>query len=416
MQIILNFEFYIAKRLISSNFHKNSVSAPIIKIGVAAISISTVVMLIALSISMGLKNKIRDKAVAFNGHIIISNFDSNSSEDSYSPIELNQPFYPKFNNLDGIKHVQGVAQKFGIIRTENDFEGLFVKGVGKDYNWEYFKDFLVIGRLPNYSNFYSNEVLISKYLADRLNFNIKDSFQMYFLKSDSARPPSIIKFDIVGIFNSGFSELDQTFLIGDLNHIQRLNKWSNNQVGQFEVYIENYDSLESKGYEVYNEIPSHLDSYTVKDKYPVIFEWISIFDKNTLVIITMMILVGMINMITAILVLILERTKMIGVLKSLGCNNWSLQKVFVYMAGYLIFYGILIGNLVGLFLLFIQKYFNPISLNPAIYYVSNAPVEIDFLTILILNLSTFFVCIFVMLLPSYFVSKISPVKAIRFDN
>ena len=180
----MNFEFYIAKRLISSNFHKNSVSAPIIKIGVAAISISTVVMLIALSISMGLKNKIRDKAVAFNGHIIISNFDSNSSEDSYSPIELNQPFYPKFNNLDGIKHVQGVAQKFGIIRTENDFEGLFVKGVGKDYNWEYFKDFLVIGRLPNYSNFYSNEVLISKYLADRLNFNIKDSFQMYFLKSD----------------------------------------------------------------------------------------------------------------------------------------------------------------------------------------------------------------------------------------
>ena len=412
----MNFEFYIAKKLINSNFHKNSVSAPIIKIGIAAISVSTIVMLIALAVSNGLQIKIRDKAVAFNGHITITNFDSNSSEGSNYPLQLNQSFYPKFNNIEGIKHIQGVAQKFGIIRTEKDFEGLFIKGVGEDYDWKYFRDFLVNGRLPVYSNLYSNEVLISKYLADRLNFSIEDSFQMYFLKSDSTRPPSIIKFNVVGIFNSGFAELDQTFLIGDINHIQRLNKWSNTQVGQFEVFIDDYDLLEKKGLQIYNEIPSHLDSQTIVEKYPVIFEWISIFDKNTFGIIVMMIFVGMINMITALLVLILERTKMIGVLKSLGCNNWSIQKVFIYMAGHLITYGLLIGNAIGLILLFIQKYYSPISLNPSIYYVSNAPVEIDIFSILYLNLSIFCICIFVMLLPSYLVSKISPVKAIRFDS
>ena len=412
----MNFEFYIARKLANSKFHKNSVSGPIIKIGITAIVISTVVMIVSLALSMGLQKKIREKAVAFNGHIIISNFDSNTSEGNQTPINLEQSFYPNFNNVKGISHIQGVSHKFGIIRTENDFEGVFIKGVGVDYDWKYFKQFLLSGRLPIYSTSYSDEVIISQYLANRLGFNLNDSFQMYFLKSDSSRPPSVMKFSIVGIFNSGFTELDKTFIIGDLNHIQRLNKWSKNQVGQFEVFIDDFDLLDVKGSEVYSEIPSMLDSQTIKQKYPVIFEWISIFDKNSYVIIAMMILVAVINMITALLVLILERTKMIGILKSLGCNNWSLQKVFLYMAGYLIVFGLSIGNFVGLFLILIQKYYSPISLNPSIYYVSVAPVQIDFLTIIFLNVLTFFICLFVMVLPSYLISKISPVKAIRFDS
>ena len=412
----MNFEFYIARKLANSKFHKNSVSGPIIKIGITAIVISTVVMIVSLALSMGLQKKIREKAVAFNGHIIISNFDSNSSEGNQTPINLEQSFYPNFNNVKGISHIQGVSHKFGIIRTENDFEGVFIKGVGVDYDWKYFKQFLLSGRLPFYSTSYSDEVIISQYLANRLGFNLNDSFQMYFLKSDSSRPPSVMKFSIVGIFNSGFTELDKTFIIGDLNHIQRLNKWSKNQVGQFEVFIDDFDLLDVKGSEVYSEIPSMLDSQTIKQKYPVIFEWISIFDKNSYVIIAMMILVAVINMITALLVLILERTKMIGILKSLGCNNWSLQKVFLYMAGYLIVFGLSIGNFVGLFLILIQKYYSPISLDSSIYYVSVAPVQIDFLTIIFLNVLTFFICLFVMVLPSYLISKISPVKAIRFDS
>jgi lipoprotein-releasing system permease protein len=411
----LNFEFFIAKRLISAQSYKSSVSAPIIKIGVLAIAISTIVMLFAVAISVGLQQKIRDKAVAFNGHITISNFDTNLSEGAQAPIKKNQLFYPEFKKVDGITHVQAVAQKFGIIRTETDFEGLFLKGVGIDYNWQYFKEFLVQGTLPNYSESYSDEVLISEHLAKRLLFKLGDTFQMYFLKSDSSSPPSIRKFKIVGIFNSGFEELDQTFLIGDLNHVQRLNRWNKDQVGQFEVFIQDYEDLEAKGLEVYAETPSTLNAQTVKQKYPVIFDWIAIFDKNTYGIIAMMILVGVINMITALLVLILERTQMIGILKALGSRSWSIQKVFIYTASYLAITGLILGNGIGLLLLFIQKYLSPITLNPSVYYVSKAPVDINLCTFLSLNLLTFTICVLVLIIPSYLIAKIAPVKAIKFD-
>ncbi len=411
----MNFEFFIAKRLISAQSYKSSVSAPIIKIGVLAIAISTIVMLFAVAISVGLQQKIRDKAVAFNGHITISNFDTNLSEGAQAPIKKNQLFYPQFKDVDGITHVQAIAQKFGIIRTETDFEGLFLKGVGIDYNWQYFKEFLIQGTLPNYSESYSDEVLISEHLAKRLLFKLGDTFQMYFLKSDSSSPPSIRKFKIAGIFNSGFEELDQTFLIGDLNHVQRLNRWSKDQVGQFEVFIQDYEDLEAKGLEVYAETPSTLNAQTVKQKYPVIFDWIAIFDKNTYGIIAMMILVGVINMITALLVLILERTQMIGILKALGSRSWSIQKVFIYTASYLAITGLILGNGIGLLLLFIQKYFSPITLNPSVYYVSKAPVDINLWTILCLNLLTFTICVLVLIIPSYLIAKIAPVKAIKFD-
>jgi len=411
----LNFEFFIAKRLISAQSYKSSVSAPIIKIGVLAIAISTIVMLFAVAISVGLQQKIRDKAVAFNGHITISNFDTNLSEGAQAPIKKTQLFYPEFKEVAGITHVQAVAQKFGIIRTETDFEGLFLKGVGIDYNWQYFKEFLIQGTLPNYSESYSDEVLISEHLAKRLLFKLGDTFQMYFLKSDSSSPPSIRKFKIVGIFNSGFEELDQTFLIGDLNHVQRLNRWSKDQVGQFEVFIQDYEDLEAKGLEVYAETPSTLNAQTVKQKYPVIFDWIAIFDKNTYGIIAMMILVGVINMITALLVLILERTQMIGILKALGSRSWSIQKVFIYTASYLAITGLILGNGIGLLLLFIQKYLSPITLNPSVYYVSKAPVDINLWTILSLNLLTFTICVLVLIIPSYLIAKIAPVKAIKFD-
>lgn len=411
----MNYEFFIAKRLISAQSYKSSVSAPIIKIGVLAIAISTIVMLFAVAISVGLQQKIRDKAVAFNGHITISNFDTNLSEGAQAPIKKTQLFYPEFKEVAGITHVQAVAQKFGIIRTETDFEGLFLKGVGIDYNWQYFKEFLIQGTLPNYSESYSDEVLISEHLAKRLLFKLGDTFQMYFLKSDSSSPPSIRKFKIVGIFNSGFEELDQTFLIGDLNHVQRLNRWSKDQVGQFEVFIQDYEDLEAKGLEVYAETPSTLNAQTVKQKYPVIFDWIAIFDKNTYGIIAMMILVGVINMITALLVLILERTQMIGILKALGSRSWSIQQVFIYTASYLAITGLILGNGIGLLLLFIQKYLSPITLNPSVYYVSKAPVDINLWTILSLNLLTFTICVLVLIIPSYLIAKIAPVKAIKFD-
>ena len=411
----MNYEFFLAKRIIGNKSYKSSVSAPIIKIGIAAIAISIIVMLIAIATGIGLEHKIRDKAVAFNGHITISNFDSNASEGAQVPISKNQDFYPVFTAVEGVSHVQAVANKFGIIRTNTDFEGLFLKGVGTDYDWRYFKEFLIEGRLPTYTKKYSSEVLISKYLANRLKFAVGDSFQMYFMKSDPSQPPSIMKFRVVGIFNSGFEELDKTYVIGDINHVQRLNRWKKDQIGNFEVFIANYNDLDRLGDAVYAQTPSTLDAMTVKQKYATIFEWIPIFTTNIYVIIGIMILVGAINMITALLVLILERTKMIGILKALGSSNWSIRKVFLYNASYLIGCGLFWGNLIGIGILLLQKQFEFIKLDPSVYYVTVAPVYLDWTYVVLLNLMTFILCVLMLLIPSFLISKIVPVKAIEFE-
>ena len=411
----MNYEFFLAKRIIGNKSYKSSVSAPIIKIGIAPIAISIIVMLIAIATGIGLEHKIRDKAVAFNGHITISNFDSNASEGAQVPISKNQDFYPEFTAVEGVSHVQAVANKFGIIRTNTDFEGLFLKGVGTDYDWRYFKEFLIEGRLPTYTIKYSSEVLISKYLADRLEFLVGDSFQMYFMKSDPSQPPSIMKFTVVGIFNSGFEELDKTYVIGDINHVQRLNRWKKDQIGNFEVFIANYNDLDRLGDAVYAQTPSTLDAMTVKQKYATIFEWIPIFTTNIYGIIGIMILVGAINMITALLVLILERTKMIGILKALGSSNWSIRKVFLYNASYLIGCGLFWGNLIGIGILLHQKQFEFIKLDPSVYYVTVAPVYLDWTYVVLLNLMTFILCVLMLLIPSFLISKIVPVKAIEFE-
>jgi len=411
----LNYEYFLAKRIIGNKSYKSSVSAPIIKIGIAAIAISIIVMLIAIATGIGLERKIRDKAVAFNGHISISNFDSNESEGAQVPISINQDFYPEFTTVAGVSHIQAVANKFGIIRTNTDFEGLFLKGVGSDYDWRYFKDFLVEGRLPVYTQKYSSEVLISTYLAYRLGFVVGDSFQMYFMKSDSSKAPSIMKYSIVGVFNSGFEELDKTYIIGDINHVQRLNRWSKDQIGNFEVFISNYNDLDRLGNEVYAQTPSTLNTLTVKQKYATIFEWIPIFTTNIYIILAIMIFVGAINMITALLVLILERTQMIGILKALGSSNVSIRKLFLYNASYLIFCGLFWGNLIGLGVLFLQKQFQFLTLDPSVYYVTVAPVYLDWTYVVLLNVMTFVLCILMLLIPSFIISKISPIKAIKFN-
>ena len=410
----MNFELFIAKRIIGNKTYKSSVSAPIIKIGIAAIAIGIVVMLIAIATGFGLQQKIRDKVVAFNGHIEITNYDTNASDESQTPISINQEFYPKFQTIEGIRYVQGVATKFGIIRTETDFEGVVVKGVGADYNWEYFEEFLINGRLPDFTQKRNEEVLISKYLANRLGFKVGDKFQTLF-GEQLDKLPRIINYEVVGIYNSGFQELDEKFCIADLRHIQRLNKWESDQVGNFEVFIEDFSELDEKYQQVYKDIPSLLNATPITQKYYTVFEWIKIFDNNTYGIIAIMILVAGINMITALLVLILERTSMIGILKALGSSNWTIRKVFLYNASYLVGLGLFWGNLIGLGLLFTQKYFKLFPLNPDTYYVSEAPVYISWDYILLLNVGTFVVCLLMLLIPSVIISKISPVKAIRFD-
>ena len=411
----MNLNYFIAKRLITAKDYKSSISAPIIKIAIAAIAIGMVMMIVSVATGIGLQQKIREKVSAFNGHIIISNYDNNQSEATLTPIAKNQEFYPKFNSVAGISHVQAIATKAGIIRTEKAFEGIVFKGVGEDYQWSNIKEYLVAGRLPNLSSQLNSEVVISQFLADRLQLKVGEAFNTFFIKENQNQLPNIRHFKITGIFNSGFQEFDATYILGDIRHIQRINKWSPNQIGAFEIFVDDFDQIQSVGEEVYQQTPSNLDSKTIIEKYSYIFDWLQLFDFNIVVILGVMILVATINMVVALLVLILERTQMIGILKALGANNWSVRKIFLYNALYLIFRGLLWGNGIGIGVLLIQKYFGVIQLNPENYYVNQAPVYFNWGYILALNLLTVTVCFVVLLIPSYLITKISPVKAIRYD-
>ncbi|MCX2681534.1 FtsX-like permease family protein [Galbibacter sp. EGI 63066] len=411
----MNLEYFIAKRLIKGKEHKSSISAPIIKIAIAAIAMGFIMMLIAIATGVGLQKKIREKISAFNGHIQIFNYDNNTSDVSVNPISIHQDFYPEFKNVEGIKHVQAVATKGGIIRTEDTFEGIIAKGVGNDYNWGPFEEFLVEGRLSDYSEKRNEEVLISRYLANRLKFELGTEFWAFFLKDNVNDIPNQIKLKIVGIYDSGFQDFDTNYIFIDLRHIQRMNRWKDDEIGTFEVFIEDFNQIEQKGREIYGSTLSTLDSQTISSKYYTIFEWLALFDFNIAIIIGIMIIVGGINMITALLVLILERTQMIGILKALGSSNWSIRKVFLYNAAYLIGIGLFWGNVIGVGLLLLQKYFGLISLDPSSYYVSEAPVYLNPVHIVLLNVGTLILCMLMLLVPSYIITKISPARSIKFE-
>lgn len=374
-------------------------------------------MLIAIATAAGLQNKIREKITAFNGHIQIYNYDNNSSEVSVVPVSTKQDFYPEFNIVEGIAHVQAVAMKGGVIRTEETFEAIIAKGVGTDYNWQVFKEYLVEGRMPNYTGELNNEVLMSRRMASRLQLKNSDSFSTIFFKDENpSQIPNQRKFIIVGLYDSGYEDFDKLYLFTDIRHIQRMNKWEDDQVGNFEVFLNDFDEIDKKSNEIRSKTLSTLDEQSIKEKYQNIFKWLGLFDFNVAGIIGIMVIVGGINMITALLVLILERTQMIGVLKALGSPDWSIRKVFLYNAAYLIGIGLLWGNVIGLGLIWLQHKFRFFKFpNSEEYYIDYIPVQISGLSILMLNIGVLLLCLLMLLLPSYIITKITPVKAIKFE-
>lgn len=412
----MNLSYFIAKRLATSKKYKNSVSAPIIKIAVAAVAISVIMMLVSVATGLGLQQKIRDKITSFNGHVMISNFDNNQSNITIEPISTKQSFYPKFSEVPQVQSIHAFATKAGVVRTEKSLEGIILKGVDENYQWNYLQDYLIDGKLPKFEKEgMTNEVIISSFLADRLELKTGDRIETYFLKNEADDMPSIRKFTISGIYSSGFPQFDELFVIGDLKHVQRLNKWKQDEVGGFEVFVNDFSKIDEIADEIYAHIPSTLNSEPITTKYQNIFEWLKLFDFNIYIILGLMVLVAAINMIVALLVLILERTQMIGILKSMGTPNWTIRKIFVYNATYIVFKGLLIGNAVGLGLLLIQQRFGIIKLDPTQYYVVEAPVFISVWHILILNVSFAGLCYLIMLLPSYLITKISPIKSIKFQ-
>ena len=412
----MKLEYFISKRLATSNEYKSSVSAPIIKIAIVAIAISIIMMLVSVSTGFGLQEKIRDKITSFNGHLTILNYDNNQSEITTVPLSLQQDFYPNFKNVPEVSKIQPFATIAGVVRTPETFEGIVYKGVSTDYDFNFISEYLKEGKLPQFSNDgMSNEILISDYLARRLKLKVGDKMQTYFMKDSGNKMPYIRSFEIVGIYDSGFKEFDETYVIGDLKHVQRLNKWDENEVGAFEIYVNDFTKINEINTKIYEDIPSDLNSISITDKYFGIFEWMKLFDFNIYMIIGIMIIVASINMIVALLVLILERTQMIGILKALGANNWTIRKIFLLNATHIVFRGLIWGNIIGLSILLLQKYFGIIKLDPTQYYVAEAPVYLNLYYILGLNAMVILLCYIILIIPSYMITKISPVKAIKYQ-
>jgi len=401
--------------MIAGKEHKSTLSSPIIKIAIVAIALGMIVMMISMSTGFGLQVKIREKLSGFNGHVQITNFDDNYSDITLNPISKKQEFYPSFTSVSGISKIQAYATKPGVILTEKTFEGIVFKGVSSDYDWGFIQTYLEEGTFPSFGKERSNQIVISTILADKLEVTIGDKLNFHFPKNDPSKRPNYRIFEIVALFNSGFSDFDNSIVIGDLNHVVRMNKWKEDEIGGFEIFVDDFDDVRAKVNEIYIATPPTLNATSILEKYPQIFDWINLFDVNIYMIIGIMILIAGINMITALLVLILERAKMIGILKTLGSTNTSLQKMFLYNAGYIIVKGLFWGNLIGLALLLTQQYFGVISLDPSTYYVKEVPIHLDWLFIGLLNIGTLVLCLAMLVIPTLVISKIDPVKSIKFD-
>jgi lipoprotein-releasing system permease protein len=407
----MNVEYFIAKRLFTAKEKNNRYTKPILRIAILAIALSVAVMLLSITVLTGFKNEISNKIIGFSSHITITNFTDNQSYES-EPIELNQEFYPSITQQLGIKHIQTFATKAGIIKTEDEILGMVVKGVGSDFDPSFFEQNLVVGEVPTYNDtITSSKVMISKSVADILQLKLGEKLIMYFVE----QPPRVRKFIITGIYETGFGDFDDLIVMADIRHIQKLNSWERNQVGGFEILIDNFDQLDEITAKVYEQIPYNLNAQSIKEQNPQLFDWLDLQDINVRVILILMLIVGAVNMITALLILILERTKLVGILKALGATNWSVRKVFLYNAVYLILKGLFWGNIIGLGIALLQQKFQFISLDPNIYYMITVPINFNFMHILWLNLGTLLICWLILIIPSIIITKITPVKAIRFE-
>ncbi|HNW88695.1 MAG TPA: ABC transporter permease [Bacteroidales bacterium] len=408
----MNYELFIAKRIIAKN--KANFSRPIVRIAVLSIALGVAVMIVAVAIVTGFQKEIRNKVIGFGGHIIISNYDENVSMES-SPISMNQPFYHTLPQDDGIEHIQVYATKAGIIKTDEEIQGVVLKGIGSDYDWSFFNDNIVKGKTFTVSDTAkTNDILISEYMANQLTLDTGQSLLMYFINQEQTQP-SVRKFRISGIYNTGLEEFDKIYVLGDIRHIQRLNNWDSIQVGGFEILIKDFNDLDKITENVYSRISYDLNCTNIKQQYPQIFDWLGFQDVNVTIIIVMMVIVAAINMISALLILIIEKTTLIGILKALGMRNWSIRKIFLYNASSLIIRGLIWGNIIALVLCFVQKFFGVMKLDPASYYVREVPVNLDILNILLINFGTIAVCVLVLIIPTYVVTRITPVRAIRFS-
>lgn len=392
-------------------------SRPIIKIAKLSIALGISVMILAVAIVTGFKSEITNKVTGFGSHIQITNYDNNSSFET-QPIDKSIIDTNLIKKIPGIRHIQAFATKPGILKTKSEIQGIVLNGIGKDYDWSFFSKNLVEGEVFNLEEKKSNEILISEKLSKLLQVKIGDKISIYFIQ----QPPRERRFVISGIYNTGMEEFDKLFLVCDMRHIQKLNDWEENQVSGYEIFIDDFNEISELTYLVKQSTASSFtqDGGSVKvrnivRKYPQIFSWLEMLDLNVWIILSLMILVAGINMVSGLLIIILEKTNMIGILKALGTENWSIRKVFLYQSSMIIGKGMLWGNVIGIGLCLLQYYFKIIPLDPTNYYVDTVPVNLKLSHLILLNIGSLIATVAMLLIPSYLITKISPAKAIKFD-
>ena len=414
----LNTEFFIARRLILDKETKKSISRSMLTISVIGVALSLSVMIISVAVVTGFKYEITKKIVGFGSHIQILNFDSNESYET-QPINKNQEFLTQLDSEPYIANLQVFATKAGIIKTRTEIQGVVLKGIGSDFDWTFFNNYIIKGSTFSVQDSVrTDDVLISKYIANLLKLDVGDNFIMYFVQD----PPRMRRFEVSGIYETSLEEFDRTFVLADIHHIQRLNDWNDNQISGFEITVNDFKNLEELTYRVMNivgygfeEDGSRLKVINIIEKYPQIFDWLNLQDMNVLIILILMLVVAGINMVSGLLILILDRTNMIGILKALGTVNLSIRKIFLYQAGYLIIKGLFWGNLIGIVICLIQKHFEILKLDQTSYYLAAVPINLNIFHLLALNISTCIIILLIIIIPSLVISRISPAKAIRFN-
>lgn len=407
---VLNFEYFISLRLRSGK--GPSFSKPIIKVSIAGIALGLAVMLISVAILQGFQKQVKEKVSGFGAHIQITGFDSNNSYEP-SPISILEIDKDALYKIEGVKQIQSFGLKAGIIKTKDEIQGVVFKGVDENYDWTFFKDKLTLGELPVIDHKgASNDVLISRNVARMLNLKTGDDLRMYFISENSTRGR---KFKISGIYDTGLSEFDETYVFGDIGQIRRLNDWDSLTVSGVEIFIEPFKDLDRIADAVYQKTGYHLNTQTIRQLHPQIFDWIELQDVNVIIILILMSLVSGITMISTLLILILERTRDIGILKALGSSNASIRKIFIYASIHITGFGLLWGNLFALGLLWLQSATGFVPLPEESYFISYVPVYIGAMEVLLINLATLLVCTLMMLIPSLVVKYISPVSALRYD-
>ena len=405
----MNFERFIAYRILKKD--RENFSRPVIKIAVIAVALGVAIMLIATSIVTGFQETVTEEVTGFTSHIRIVSYDNNKSWE-IAPVDQNQEIYNRLKEDEGIQHIQRFGLKAGILKHNNQILGSVLKGASGDYNWQFIKDNLEKGQILDWNDTAkSNNIIISQYHARKLKLDTGESVLMYFIQE----PPRYRKFNIKGIYNSGIEEMDKRFIMADIRHIQSLNDWNENQVAGFEIFLKDFNTLDQYTSQIYQSTSFDLKVKNINTMNPQIMDWLNMLNTNVVIILILMILVSAITMVSTLLIMILEKTKMIGIFKALGSKNKSIRKIFLYNALYIIGKGLIWGNLIGLGLLAFQKFTGFITLDETTYYMPIVPVNFDILHILMINIGTMFICLLFLLLPSFLITRISPVNAIRFE-